>query len=100
MHERDIVKKVRDHLTAKYGATCHKHHGGPYSERGVSDLFGTMPGGRAFFFEVKVPGKKATLWQLRWLEEEAKRGAITGVVTSVEDVEAELSKQSTPYPQH
>jgi len=98
MHERDIVKKIRDHIVKEYGATCHKHHGGPYSERGVADLFGTMPGGRAFFFEVKVPGKKATLWQEKWLEEEAKRGAITGVVTSVEDTERILNSLSTGIP--
>jgi len=95
MHERDIVKKIREHLISKYGATCHKHHGGPYSERGVADLFGTFPGGRAYFFEVKVPGKKATLWQIKWLEEEHKRGAVTGVVTSVEEVETILSTIST-----
>lgn len=90
MHERDVVKRIKDYLLS-IGATCHKHHGGPYSERGVADLFGTLPGGHAYFFEVKVPGKKATLWQIRWLEEERKRGAIAEVVTSVSEVQATLS---------
>lgn len=94
MHERDIVKKIKDYLTS-IGATCHKHHGNAYSERGVADLFGTLPGGVAFYFEVKVPGKKATLWQEKFLEEEAKRGAVAAVVTSVDEVKAVLS---TAYP--
>lgn len=98
MLERDVVKKIKDHLTKRYGATCHKHHGSAFSETGVSDLFGTLPFGRAIYLEVKVPGKKATQWQTIWLEEERKRGAIAEVVCSVDEVDRLLASHGY-YPQ-
>lgn len=91
MLEKDIITKIKEFLKKELGIIAHKHHGGPYSENGVPDLFGTLPGGRAFFFEVKTPTTinqetKQKIIQRRWMETEAKAGALTGFVCSVEDV--------------
>lgn len=99
MKETLIWKKIKEHLKKEYGGTAHKYHGGPFSENGVSDLFGCVPPhGRAIFLEVKQPGKKADPWQLAFLRDEAKRGAITGVVTSTADVD-NILRNAGVYPQ-
>ena len=85
MKESSIVKKIKE-VMLSIGATCHKMHGSVYMEAGTADLLGTLPGARAFYFEVKVPGKKPTPWQEKWLAEEAKRGALVGVVDSLESL--------------
>ena len=79
---------IREYLVNEVRATCHKVHGSAYMERGLPDLFGTLPGGRAYFIEVKAPGKLATLTpaQRLLLQLEAKNGAVAGAATSVEDV--------------
>ncbi|HNA25189.1 MAG TPA: hypothetical protein PLI01_00510 [Nitrospira sp.] len=87
---RDLIPKLKKHLKETYGASCHKYHGGPFGEAGHADLFGTLPGGRAFYFEAKVPGNTPTQAQLLFLEKEAALGAVTGVVTSVQDVDKYL----------
>jgi hypothetical protein len=93
--EKAIVADIREYLVNEVGATCHKHHGNAYSERGLPDLFGTLPGGRAFYIEVKRPGKLATLTpaQRLLLQQEAKNGAVAGYATSVEDVVDLLMQQ-------
>lgn len=73
-----------------------KHWGGPFSEKGVSDLIGTLPGpgpmrGRALFIEVKVPGKEVTDHQKVFLENHANAGAICMVAHSAKEVLANLS---------
>lgn len=55
---------------------------------GHSDIGGVLPGGRAFYFEVKRPGEKPTEKQSRFLARMGRAGALVGVVTSVEDVAA------------
>jgi len=44
--ETKLIKKMRDAGTAKYGSrlVVVKHHGGPYSQGGVSDLLCTLDG--------------------------------------------------------
>jgi hypothetical protein len=96
MLERDIVKKIRQHLLLKYNTPCFKTHGGPMSEAGVSDLNCSFaPSGRMLCLEVKQPGKHPTELQKAWLEKYKKAGAIAGVVTSVEDVEKLLDSSSS-----
>lgn len=58
-------------------------HGGPYSQ-GWPDIIGSHRG-TMLAIEVKRPGGKATLLQLRELERWEAAGAITGVVTSWEE---------------
>lgn len=98
MHERDVVKKIKDHIIKVYGGTAHKFHANAFTERGVADLFGSLPGGRAYFIEVKVPGGKPTQWQIAWLAEERKRNSIAAVCTSTDEVD-KLFKEHGIYPQ-
>lgn len=93
--EKVVVADIREYLVNEVGATCHKNHGGPYSERGLPDLSGTLPGGRAYWIEVKRPGKLASLTpaQRLLLQREALNGAVAGAVTSVEQVVELLAYQ-------
>ena len=53
---------------------------------GFSDVFGNRAGdARAFYIEVKTPTGRATAAQLAFLRAMATRGAIAGVVRSIED---------------
>lgn len=93
MLERDVVQKIRLFLRQEFGATVHKYHGSVYGENGHPDLYGTLPGGRAFYFEVKLPETALTVSpsQRRFLALEKSAGALVGVVTSVEETEQLLS---------
>ncbi len=53
--------------------------------RGFSDLFGVAPGGQAFFLEIKTPQGRVRPEQHHFLAEIKKRGALGGIVRSVED---------------
>lgn len=54
-----------------------KHWGGPFSEPGVPDLIGTLPGsGRGLFIEVKVPGNTPKPDQRAFLETYRAAGAL------------------------
>jgi hypothetical protein len=87
MLEKDVVKKIREHIEKDYLGRCFKYWGSAYAEKGVADLICVVPPGKACFFEVKLPGKKARPDQLAWLERYRKLGAITGVVTCTQDVD-------------
>jgi hypothetical protein len=59
---------------------------------GFSDLFGARVGdARAFFLEVKRPGGSATAQQSAFLGAMQRRGAITGIVRSVDDARSLLA---------
>jgi len=59
---------------------------------GFSDLFGFRAGdARAFFLEVKTPTGRPTAQQLQFVEAMRQRGAIAGIVRSVDDARALLS---------
>ena len=96
MKERDIVRKIRIEILNKYGVRLHKNTGGPYSEAGAADLYGTLPGGRAIFVEVKAPGKKPRPNQLAWLEHEREMGALAVWVSSWEELLSVLDVDNRP----
>ena len=54
---------------------------------GLADIVG-VKNGRAFAFELKKAGGKATHFQVRWLGNFARAGGISYVVDSLEDVQA------------
>jgi hypothetical protein len=87
MKEKTLILKFKKYLKEEYGATCHKYYGGPFSEAGVADLFGTLPNGRAYYIEVKVPGNKPTPIQEAFLANERKNGAVAGVARTLEDID-------------
>lgn len=95
MREKTVEKKIRAHLHS-IGASSHKYHGSGYGELGHPDLYGTLPGGRAYFFEIKRPGKKPRPNQVAWLNREKKYGALTASLDSLEELEAMLSTALSP----
>lgn len=57
---------------------------------GFSDLFGITADRRPFFIEVKKPGGRIRLEQIRFLDAMRDAGALAGVAYSVEDAVAIL----------
>jgi len=90
MKESTLRTKVLEYLNSLPGCKAIKIHGSAYIEAGTPDVMGCIKG-RAFFLELKVPGKKPTAIQERRLKEWEAAGAITGVVTSIEEVRAIFS---------
>lgn len=91
--ESDLVTKILKDLRGQYpGSFWTKIHGGPYQRAGIPDIVGCHKG-RFIGFEVKLPGKEHTITPLQTytLEELSKAGAITGLITSYDDVDAYLS---------
>ena len=59
---------------------------------GSSDILGILDDGRFLAIEVKGPKGRASMAQLVFLAEIAKRGGLAFVAWGVEDVERELAK--------
>lgn len=95
MLERDLTAQLKEYMLIEYGVRLHKFHANAFTEIGVADLFGTMPGGRAIYIEAKKPGHKTSKLrleqQLRWLEFERSQGALACMVESVAELERYLS---------
>jgi hypothetical protein len=87
--EARLVRQLVAHLSARPDARARKVHGSPYGAAGEPDLDACVAG-RAVKVEVKRPGGKATALQRHVLDEWARAGAVTGVVTSVADLDALL----------
>lgn len=83
MKESDLVKKIRDWLVQE-GCLALKHHGSIYSYKGMSDIFGCLPDGKAFFLEVKLPGKKPEPHQAAFLKLATSYNAVTGWCDSLD----------------
>jgi len=89
MKEKSLEKKVRAWLTAR-GVCNYKFHGSPYSIKNFPDIFGVLPGGRAYFIELKAPGKKPRPGQLAFLAFLAEQGAVAFWADSLEEVERRI----------
>ena len=85
MLERDIVKRIREHVSAN-GGKCYKLHGSAFSSAGAPDLMGNHRG-VPFAIEVKRLGNVATPLQAREIGEWAEQGWVSGVATSVVEFE-------------
>lgn len=94
MKEAELVRLMIKCLRDEYGATAHKHYGGAFSEKGASDIFGTLPGGRAYYIEAKARGKLSTLTEVQeiFLRREAWNGAVAFATDSVEGVRVALGE--------
>ena len=94
--EKFIVRQIKDYI-ASIGGYAIKYPGGPYSERGVSDLLCCIRhplDGYGLFvaIEVKVPLRGiVSPAQKRWIAMAKSYGAVAFVARSVSDVERELS---------
>lgn len=85
MTEAALSKRIVDALNRIPG--CHAEKvwtGGGFSRVGTPDITGAIRG-RRFELETKVPGEKARKVQEVRLWTWARAGAVTGVVTSVDD---------------
>lgn len=87
--ERAITEAIIRCLRQQ-GAHVIKTYGGPY-RKGLPDLIAVYRG-RTLALEVKRPGGKPTKLQQHELGKFAAAGAVTGVVTSVEDVKRLLGE--------
>jgi hypothetical protein len=63
-----------------------------YSESGVADFIGVYKG-KAFAFEAKSAGGKATPWQVRFLVTWQAAGGIGSVVHSADDVKSWIEEE-------
>lgn len=91
--ERAIVKAILAYLNGLPGCLARKRWGGGMGVAGDPDIDACIRG-RSVQLEVKRPGEKPTPLQLKRLEEWRQAGAITGVVTSLEETRAVLRKES------
>lgn len=88
--EKAIVNAIKSYLDKLPGCYVIKTYGSVYSA-GQPDLLGCYQG-RTLALEVKRPGGKPTKLQAALLKKWGAAGAITGVVTSVEEVEELLGQ--------
>ena len=82
--EKGIKGRIVERLNQIPGCYARGIHSSPFS-KGWPDVMGSVSG-RTLALEVKQPGKKATDLQAAELAKWFKSGAITGVVTSVDEV--------------
>lgn len=87
--EKTIKQKILKYLNGLPTCYARGKHSSPFS-KGWPDVLGSLSG-RTLAFEVKQPGEKATDLQAAEQTKWCKSGAIVGVVTSVEDVQAILA---------
>ncbi len=95
--ERAIVKAILAYLNRIPGCLARKRWGGGMGVAGDPDIDACLCG-RSVQLEVKRPGEKPTMLQLKRLEEWRTAGAIVGVVTSVAETRALLGNKSSADP--
>ena len=71
------VNHTVGHFFTKYGSLV------SVGKPGESDIWGHRPDGKAFYLEVKMPGKKPRRDQLEFIEAMKKSGAIAGWCTTI-----------------
>lgn len=102
MLERDIQRAILSYLRLlgffairvnQQGVPLHNGSGKfrPGPTKGVSDVHSIIVG-RAWWIEVKVPGKKPTEHQDEFMEAVRKAGGVSFVATSVDDVRRALAE--------
>jgi len=93
--ESAIVKAILRHLNSLPGCLARKRWGGGMGVAGEPDIDACFRG-RSLQLEVKRPGEKPTLLQLKRLEQWREAGALVGVVTSLAEVKALLASAYAP----
>lgn len=63
-----------------------------HTRKGVSDIIGVLPGGRALFIEVKSAKGKASEHQLAFIKDANDAGALAFVTSDLSDVLLHLSR--------
>jgi hypothetical protein len=85
--ERDLTKQIRDYLRLK-GIFHWKNWGGPIGEKGVPDILGVLPDGKALMIEVKTETGKVSPEQESFIENASRVGAVAFIARSINDVMA------------
>lgn len=88
--EKSIVTAILKYLNSLPMCHAEKTHGGAFGAKGKADITGCL-NGRRLELEVKRPGEKPTKLQSVVLAKWSAVGAISAVVTSVDDVKAVLA---------
>ena len=91
MSEANITRGVMAYLRSVPHILVLKLHGGRYQTAGLPDLL-VVKEGRAYFLEVKAPGKKPTKLQRATMDLIARSGAVVKIVSSVEDVKEVIER--------
>ena len=69
-----------------------------FGERGMPDIHGVLPGGRALYIEVKGPTGRLSPWQVAQIDRLRRQGALAFVARNVPDVAAMLAFATSPAP--
>lgn len=97
LKESDLQKQILDYLRLK-GYLAFKHHSTgftvrsgkvmafKYGHKGIADIIGTTKNGIFFAIEVKMPKKKLSPDQEKFLEKVNKSNGIAIVAYSLDDV--------------
>jgi hypothetical protein len=93
--EKAIVLRILKFLNSIPGCVARKRWGGVMGVAGDPDVTGCLRG-RHLELEVKRPGQRPTPLQAKRLEEWKQAGAVTAVVTSVEEVRRALEAEQLP----
>lgn len=93
MLERNFQPKVKAYLES-IGFEGFTMTSGALTARGISDLVGTLPGGRSIYVEVKKEGGSPSAQQKNFLAKMARLGAFTAIVYPLP------RKRPKPYPDH
>jgi len=84
--ESQLVSAIKKALAKEFGGRWIKIHGGPYQEKGVSDILGCLQG-IFIAIEVKMPGKEKNVTDLqqKFLDQIKENGGVCFVSTDVEE---------------
>ena len=83
--ESEITRAILSYLRAA-GVIAWKNWSGPMTPvRGLPDILGVLPGGRALCIEVKRPGGRLSEHQERFLAAARRQGALAFVARSLTD---------------
>jgi hypothetical protein len=89
--EADITRAIKDYLNLK-GIFHFKHWGGPIGEKGIPDIIGVLPGGRALYIEIKSAKGRCSHEQVIFLMNAEKSGALAFVAHSLDNVIEKLKE--------
>lgn len=87
--EAAITHHIRHYLRMK-GIFHFKHWSGLGSQKGVPDIIGVLPGGRALFIEVKTKSGTVRKEQAEFIAGLERAGALVFVARSIDDVMAKI----------
>lgn len=87
--EKETTKGIR-HLLRTHGIFHYKAWQGAMSEKGISDIIGVLPEGKAVAIEVKIPKGNLSEHQKGFLDRFKAAGGIAFVARSPGDVIKEL----------